>query len=456
MLPARSVPPARLGGAALTGGGAYRFLQLLTSTIGARLTGTEGSRRAAELLLTTLEDAGLENVHAEDYTLPSSWRRGHARARVISPLERALTIQSYGWAPSTGGEIRAAVIDMGTLEPADLDDAGPRVRDRIVLADFAGAGGEPGYVNRARSAALLGQAGALALIIPSGKPEGLLDINCFGNLPRAALPMLSIAQEDALFLRRLLPAQPVRLALDAANTLDMSSSTEHNVIADWRGSTQPDEIVIVGAHLDSWDTATGADDDGSGVAAVFEIARLLALLAVRPRRTIRFAFFSGEEQGILGSHAYVTAHEAELDQVKAVLIMDQGAGTPRGFRLHGRADVAEGAARVLAPLQTLGAAGVSQEASFDQDHAFFLAAGIPVMTLWVQPGDYETRHHTTSDTLDRIDPRLLAIDTAVMAMAAYGVADGAPIGPRLSPTESRALLRRTGLESSYRLLGGMR
>jgi Iap family predicted aminopeptidase len=447
-------PIARIAGAALTGGGAFRFLRTLTHGIGARLTGSEGSHRAAELLVTTLTEAGLDRVHMEDYVLPSSWRRGTATARVVVPVERPLAIQAFGWTASTAGDIQAPVVDLGTARPSDFPALAGRVKGRIVLADFAEAGGEPAHINRARTAVLLARAGALAVLIPSAKPDGLLDVNCFGNVPTATLPMISIAAEDAVFLRRLPAESPVTVALRLDNVLDMTPSTERNVIAEWRGSAIPEEIVIVGAHFDSWDTACGADDNGSGVAAVVETARLLSSLALRPRRTIRFAFFSGEEQAILGSHAYVRAHRAELDRIKAVLIMDEGAGAPRGFRLHGRTDIHGAVSRLLAPLAPLQATEVSQEASFDQDHAFFLAAGIPVMTLWVHPGDYEVRHHSVADTLDKIDPRLLAIDTAVMAIAAYAVADGEPLGPRLSAAESADLLQRTGLQSTFELLGG--
>lgn len=449
-------PADKIAGAALTGGGAMAFLQTLTDSIGARQTGSEGSRRAADLLVRTLTLAGLENVHTEEFRIPSSWRRGTAAARVVEPVERPLMIQSYGWVGSTPGEIVAPLVDLGAPLPSDFPGLSERVRGRIAIADFPDAGGEFGYVNRAHTASLAARAGALALLIPSDKPDRLLDINCFGNLPKAALPMMSIAKEDALFVRRLLAAQPVRLAVRVDNVMEAAPAIERNVIADLRGSAEPDEMVIVGAHYDSWDTATGADDDGSGVAAVLEAARILRALDVRPRRTIRFAFFSGEEQAILGSHAYVAAHRGELDRVRAVAIMDEGAGVPRGFRLHGRTDVAEAVSRVLQPLRALDAAGLSQEASFDQDHAFFLAEGIPVLTLWVHPGDYDARHHSISDTLDKIDPRMLAIDTAVMAITAFGLADGEPIGRRLSPAESADLLQRTRLESTFQLLGGTR
>jgi Zn-dependent M28 family amino/carboxypeptidase len=279
-----------------------------------------------------------------------------------------------------------------------------------------------------------------------------LDIGCFGNYPRAALPMLSIAREDALFLRRLSARGPVKLSLRMDNTLDTSPATERNVIAELRGSSMPDHMILVGGHFDSWDTATGANDDGSGVAAVVEAARILQSLGFRGRRTIRFAFFTGEEQAILGSHAYVESHESELDRVDAVAIMDEGAGAPRGFRLHGRTDLESALRRILEPLSPLDATGLSQEASFDQDHAYFLAAGVPALSLWVYPGEYDTHHHAITDTIDKIDRRTLATDTAVMAAAIVALADAESIGRRLMPAERTELLKRTRLADSIAIL----
>jgi Zn-dependent M28 family amino/carboxypeptidase len=174
-------------------------------------------------------------------------------------------------------------------------------------------------------------------------------------------------------------------------------------------------------------------------------------VGVKPRRTIRFVFFSGEEQALLGSRAYVEAHRKELDGLRAAVIMDAGAQTPRGFLLHGRSDVEAAARTVLAPLSSLGASGVSLDASFDMDHGPFLVEGIPVYTLWVDAGEYDTHHHAVSDTLDKVDPRMLAQDTAVMAVAAYRLADTpeAP-GRRLTGTEVTRLLERVKLESLRR------
>jgi Zn-dependent M28 family amino/carboxypeptidase len=282
--------------------------------------------------------------------------------------------------------------------------------------------------------------------------------SAFGFYPRSPLPVVSVAKEDAALLRRLLTRGTVRLALDVKNTFDTSPYRERNVIADLPGR-EPGEVVLVGAHYDSWDVAQGADDDGSGVAAVLESARILKSLGVTPRRTIRFAFFSGEEEAALGSRAYVAAHEKELDALRAVLIMDSGAGTPLGLELHGRADLEPAAKKLLAPLAGLGATATTLEATFDRDHGPFMVVGVPAVTLWVEPGTYDDRHHTVIDTFENVDPKKLAVDTSVMAVLAWQLADAPEaFGRRLSPAESEELLRKSGVENTKKMVyaGGNR
>src|SRR5262249_53418286 len=147
-------------------------------------------------------------------------------------------------------------------------------------------------------------------------------------------------------------------------------------------------------------------------------ARILKFHGVTPRRTIRFAFFFGEEEACLGSRAYVAQHAAELDRLRAVLIMDSGAGAPLGIELQGRDDAEAGIRRLLSRVELLGATGIKHEASFDRDHAPFLVAGVPAFTLWVAEGDYDTRHHTVTDTFEHVDRLHLAHDTAIVAILA--------------------------------------
>jgi Iap family predicted aminopeptidase len=360
-----------------------------------------------------------------------------------------LAVGSYGWVPGTQGEVTASLVDLGAPPGNDLPVPADRVRGAAVLVEPRAVEGAPAQVMRAALARALARAGAAAVLIPSDKPHRMLYTSAFGFYPGGPLPVLSVAREDVLLLRRLLASGPVRLALDVANTIDTSPARERNVLADIEG-TSPGEVVLVGAHFDSWDPGQGAQDDGVGVAAVLEAARILKSLGIRPRRTIRFAFFSGEEQALLGSRAYVETHRGELDGLRAVVIMDSGAQMPRGFKIHGRADVEAAARAVLAPLSPLGASEVSLEASFDMDHGPFLAAGLPVFTLWVHEGEYDTHHHAVSDTFDKVDPRMLALDTAVMAVTAYRLADAPAPGPRLSAAEATRLLEKLGLESLRR------
>jgi Zn-dependent M28 family amino/carboxypeptidase len=202
--------------------------------------------------------------------------------------------------------------------------------------------------------------------------------------------------------------------------------TVHNVIGEIRGREQPDEWVIVGAHLDSWDFAAGAEDNAAGVAMVLEAARAIAAMKTRPRRSIRFALWGGEEQGQLGSGAYVSAHEAELDGVIANLNADAGTGRQIGWTSPGRLDVIDAVRPLVGPLLApIG--GVTFDSSmryaFESDGAPFLRAGIPLLDLNADDSTYEDIHHKDTDAIDRVDPRNLTIGAAMVAATAFAIAD---------------------------------
>jgi carboxypeptidase Q len=432
----------RILGAAMARSGAYDFLRELTDSIGGRVTGSPECRAAADLLLLTLRQAGFDDAHFEEYALKSRWQQGQAAARVVSPVDRPLAVGSYGWVPGTNGEVTAPLIDLGAPPSNDLPVSTDSVRGAAVIVEPHAVKGAPAQVMRAGLARALAAAGATAMLIPSDKPNRMLYTSAFGFYPGGSLPVLSIANEDVRFLRRLLASGPVRVTLNVANSFDTSPAHERNVVAEIGGTT-PGETVLIGAHFDSWHSGQGAQDDGVGVAAVLETARILKSLGIRPRRTIRFVLFSGEEQALLGSRAYVERHSSELDELRAVLIMDEGAQMPRGLKIHGRSDIEAAARALVAPLSSLRASGVTLDADFAMDHAPFLAAGIPVFTLWVDEGEYDTHHHAVSDTFDKIDARMLALDTAVMAVVAYRLAD-APEAPGPRAGEPAAAAGRSG------------
>ncbi len=437
-------------GTIMTRGGASAFLEMLTDTVGGRVTGSPECKAAADLILRTLKQGGYDTAHFEEYTLESRWKRGPATGRVVSPVDRPLFVGSYAWVPGTAGRIEAQLVDLGAATAQDIQTGSPNVRGAAVIVEPREVPGTPSIVQRALIAKQLAETGAAVMVIPSDKPNRMVYTSAFGFFPRGVLPVISVAREDSLFLRRLLAKGPVKVALDVQNSFDMSASLERNVVAELPGS-DPGGIVLLGAHFDSWDPAQGANDDGSGVAAVLEAARVMKSLGIKPRHTIRFVFFSGEEEALLGSRAYVRAHQSEMDKFRAAIIMDEGAQAPHGFEVQSRTDLKASLEATLAPLAPLGANHLSLEGSFDQDHAPFLAVGVPAMTLWVDPGEYDIHHHSITDTFDKVDPRMLSLDSAVMAVAAYLIAnaDQAP-GARLPQSDVDQLLNKMGLESTYR------
>ena len=442
---------ARIVGYSFTRAGALGFLETLTDTIGGRITGSTGSREAADLILKTLQDAGFDSAHFEEYDLPSSWQHGSASGEITSPVRRPILVGTYGWAPGTSGPIEVPVVDFGPAGDGTVPIP-PQVKGAAAIVDLRSNGISTAYVGaRVIIARRLAAAGAAAMFIVSDKPDRMLYTSAFGFYPRAPLPVLSIPAEDAALLRRLLAHGAVKLRLDVQNSFP-GPVKERNVVAEIKGAADPGEIVLLTAHFDDWDPAQGANDNGAGVAVILEAARIFKLLRIRPNNTIRFVFFSGEEELSNGSRAYAAQHKDELDRTRAVFNIDSGAHPPLGFDIHGRVDTEAASKKLLGALAPLGADRVYLDADFDSDQETFIVEGVPIYSLHNAPSDYDTRHHTIIDTFERVDPRMLAYQTAVMAVAGYcfANADRRP-GPRLTPAQVQELLKRTGLEPLYKL-----
>ena len=442
---------ARIVGYSMMSGGASKFLETLSDNIGGRITGSPESKATADLILRTLKTAGFDNAHFEDYTINPGWQHGTATGAVISPVRRDLYVASYGWAPGTPGPVEVPVADIG----GSGDGHSPlpeRVRGAAVLVDLGSNGLSTNYVaTRHLLARQLASAGAAAMFIVSDKPDRMLYTSAFLIYPRGPLPIVSIAKEYAAFLRRLLNHGPVKIRLNVENSFSKGPVPERNVVADLAGK-DPSEMVLLTAHFDSWDPAEGANDNGGEVATILDAARILKALNIQPRHTIRFVFFSGEEQSDLGSRAYVARHKAELDKIRAVFNTDAGIQTPLGFKLYGRTDLESSTKKLISPLAPLGADRVFTDADFDSDEESFMVVGVPAYSLAVEPGDYYARHHTIIDTFERIDPRMLSLHTTVLASVGYLFANAEERpGPRLTSAEVKQLLQRTGLESLFEL-----
>jgi hypothetical protein len=430
----RAQPP--LAQSVIAGGRAYEYVRALTA-IGPRVTGTAAYQRAAEWTAGALRGAGVDRVAFEPFTIADGWERERAGARIVAPVERALHVAALGWTPSTPPEgLEAEVVAVGELAPEKIA-ALRSLAGRIVLLPAGDVGGNPATLTKRRRDldAALRDAGARAILSPDSDRDNALSARdrTFGATV-GALPAAQLGREDADAIRQLLERGPVRIALELRNRITPGPVTVNNVIAEIRGRERPGEWVIAGAHLDSWDFAAGAQDNATGVAMVLDAARAIAAATERPRRSIRFAFWGGEEQGQLGSGAYVRVHAAELDGCIASLNADAGTGHLIGWTSPGRADVVDAVRPLLAPMLA-GIGGIAFDAStqyaFQSDGAHFIRAGVPVLDLNADDSKYEEIHHKDTDTIERVDVRNLAIGAATVAVTAFAIADAPTrIAPR--------------------------
>jgi carboxypeptidase Q len=269
------------------------------------------------------------------------------------------------------------------------------------------------------------------------------------------IPQAVVAREDALKLSRLVAANPGRVRVKLAMPNEIGGPVEpENVVGEIRGYEKPDEVVILGAHLDSWELGTGALDNGCNAALVIEAARAIKAMGLVPKRTIRFILFSGEEQGTVGSFAYVKSHAAELNKIRGVIIFDSGSGRFSGYSLGGRRDTDAGLRQILKPLDAWGATQHTSDASFGTDNFDFLLEGVPTFVANQEIANYLANYHAASDTFDKVDQRELKLNTVIAALTAWGIADRTePIGKRLSRAELDTLVKETGLDEQMKTLG---
>ena len=448
----------RLAGSILVGGRSMNYVEELTDKFGARLTGSAAYDRAAEWAAAQFRAAGIKSVRLEPFAVDHGWERGPARGRMISPLNRPLHIESLGWTVSTPpAAVRGEVIWISDISSEKIKAQTDRIKNRIVMIDLATvfSEGYNGYVTLMTSYQLFKDAGAQAILWPDSTPGNLLKAtqpNCGFQVP--ALPVAKIGMEDSQLARRLMERGPVTIEFQYENKLT-GPTEDYNVIAEIRGREKPEEWIIIGAHLDSWDYGTGAQDNGTGCAAVLEAARAIVALGQPPRRSIRFALWGGEEQCSMGASAYVRRHSAELENCVAALNTDNGAGHPRGWKVEGRDDLSK-AMRPLSRelLAYLDGDGLSEETTYDTDHGPFMLEGVPALDFWVDMSHYDDIHHKSSDTIDKVDRHNLALGAAIIAVTGYAIAERSErIGPRLDRAAVGEILKREKLEEFLKYLG---
>jgi len=435
-------------------------LRRLTDEIGGRVTGSPEMAKAVEWGVAAFRAASID-VHTEKYTLPVTWSEGESRLELLGPAKFPLRLKSEAWSPPTpAGGIEAVVADVGYGSEDSFAKAGPSLKGAILLVhtDIGSTWADlfneylkpPAIIDRALK-------GGAAAILWMGARERLLLYRHTNSLAGEIdkIPQAVVAREDAMRLARTVEAYPgkVRVHLDLPNKVG-GPVEQQNVVGEIRGYEKPDESIILGAHLDSWELGTGALDNGCNAALVIEAARAIKATGLLPRRTIRFVLFSGEEQGTIGSFEYVKAHRAELDKIRAMIAFDSGIGRVTGYSLGGRRDIDAGVRAILQLLESWGANNHTYDASFGTDNFDFLLEGVPTLVANQEEANYLSNYHAASDTLDKVDMRELKLHTVIAALTAWGIADRTePLGKRLSRSEIEAQMKETGLDQQMKALG---
>jgi Peptidase family M28 len=425
-LPAASLVAiaSSLGQRALIDPAAFNFVESLTTEIGQRLAGTEAHRRAVAWAETRLKEAGFENVHSEPFTLPA-WIRGAESAEIVSAVPQHLAVTALGGSVATdanGVEAEISLFrtydDLLAAAPGSLNGKIAVVTQRMVRAQDGSGYGAANQIRR-RGPSEAAKRGAVAYLLRSlGTDNHRLPhtgaLNYEDGAPR--IPAAALANPDADQLERLAALGSVKIRLLLTPTV-RESAPSWNVVGEIRGGEHPDEIVLIGGHLDSWDLGTGATDDGAGVAIVFGAARLIAGLPQRPSRTIRVVLFGAEEMNFSGA-AYAQAHQEETAKIVVASEADFGARNVYSVQLPAGAsasDFGKTLDRIIAPL----GANLDRRPALGggDDVRELQKAGVPVVSLRQDGLDYFDTHHTADDTLDKIDPKQL--DQAVAVWSAF-------------------------------------
>jgi len=414
---------------------AYATLQSLTEQVGNRFAGSAGDAKAVQWALAFLRAQGFSNVRAEPVTVPR-WVRGTAEVTLLDgEVSAPLAALALGGSIGTDGKpVEAEVIAATTL--AELDELSrAEVAGKIVflydrmLETRDGMDYGPTVRNRSQGAIAAAKLGAVGLVIRAVGSEDV-DRPHTGSMYYAnevpRIPAFAVGNHSADALMRAYAKGPVRLRL-ASTARCEGTAPSANVVGEIPGrdaGTPQERYVVLGAHLDSWDVGTGAQDDGAGVAIVTAAARHVGALPQKPRRTLRVVLYANEEFGLSGGKRYVLTHESELDRHEAAIEADLGSG--RAFRFESRVasrDVGA-AARIADLLAPLGIPFTSNDTGGGADISTLSHRGVPVFELQQDASKYFEIHHTDADRLDRVDPKDLAFNVAAHATVAWALADG--------------------------------
>lgn len=447
-------------------------LQYLSDMIGPRLSGSIPMKQANDWTAERFKAYGLAATQ-EKYLFGVTWDRGPASATLIAPFKRAVQVWSWAWTAGTAGKPLTGPIVRIDLPNAEaitanaarlkgawvllsdppniwnpdgpamtaLDSANAKAEtDRRQAAMRAQTGDTSQAARDARQQFgvdrpyLLKKAGVLGTITAGAKEHGLITMS--GSPLRVSpLPNVVMTNEDYLmFNRQIGSGASPRISISVDNKVGKTAIDGWNTIGEIKGSQYPGQVVILGAHLDSWDAAQGVTDNGTGSMVVLEAARIIQQSGLKPKRSIRFVLFSGEEEGLMGSRAYAAVHAAEADSIQAVLVLDNGTGMITGQALQGRNQDEQLWKDLLAPVARLGADTVRQGNKGGTDHLSFIPYGVPGWNFDQERRGYNHTHHSQTDTYDKAVPGDLMQASTVMAVTAFQLANLPELLPRGNKT----------------------
>lgn len=423
---------AKLRDAALADNLSYRLLESLTTEVGARMAGTPADARAVAWAEARFKALGFDKVWKEAVTFPT-WKRGVEQAEIVTPYPHTLAVTALGGSVATpAGGLKGELREFASLQ--DLLKASPeQVRGKIVFLNHKMQSAKDyGLVasGRSQGASAAARKGALALIMRSAGTDSRRFPHTGAmryDSDAARIPAAAMSNSDADLVARLMQqGKPVSLNLLLGPSVG-ETQTSYNVIGEITGSELPQQYVMIGGHLDSWDLGTGASDDGAGCAITMAAAEFIKRHGLRPRRSIRVVLFANEETGLYGAKAWLAAHQAEIPLIQAVAEADLGQGPVVKFSSFVRPEALALVAQIHGVLAPLGIEAGNNEAYPGPDMGLLREAGTASFALGLKSDDYFDLHHTHDDTFDKIIPARINQATAAYATFAW-LAAQSPLG----------------------------
>ena len=431
-------------------------LEYLTTQIGARLTGSRQMQQASDWTLKRFREYGVD-AHLETTEIPHAYYRGSDSAEIIVPLARRIEVRALGWSKATPGEVTGVVAAL-TLEdlpkfkgklkgsiillgkpseiPADPEE---NAYDAVISPDRGVAKtSRMGFAERIKLMTMLGQEEPAVILLDSGKTDNLFNMSSFSRYQPSTVPLGFLTHEDFSLIYRLSAVGAVSLKVNLTGTFSSGPVPASITVAEIRGNEFPDERVIIGGHLDSWDLGQGALDNGTGSMAVLEAARTLKALAWKPKRTITFILFTGEEQGGVGADAFMKNHAAEIPKMDAALVHDTGTGKVFSIALENLYETAPLMSEIYEPLrEVFDLQPLSTRYFGSSDHVAFLRAGVPSYFCIQTPAHYREAHHSQTDTFDKVIPDEINEGSALLAAWAWNVSEMPAALPHHAPSAAR-------------------